>query len=113
TPLLLSSGARTRDAAHQALLVVTALLSLSGAIVFMDAPIAAWLGLAALALQLGPGRHRLPGGALVLSAALFVALCASAAVFGYNPFAARPALQWIVGLTALGAGVALRPRDDR
>lgn len=113
TPLLLSSGARTRDAAHQALLVVTALLSLSGAIVFMDAPIAAWLGLAALALQLGPGRHRLPRGALVLCAALFVGLCAAAALFGYNPFAARPSLQWIVGLTALGAGVALRPRDDR
>ena len=113
TPLLLSSGARTRNAAHQALLVVTALLSLSGGIVFMDAPIAAWLGLAALALQLGPGRHRLPGGALVPCAALFVALLSVAALFGYNPFAARPSLQWIVGLSALGAGVALRPRDDR
>jgi O-antigen ligase len=113
TPLLLSSGARTRDAARQSLLVVTALVSLSGAIVFMDAPIAAWLGLAALALELGPGRERLPSGTLTLLAGLFVALCAVAAIVGYNPFAARPALQWIVGLAALGAAVALQPRDGR
>ena len=113
TPLLLSSGARTRDAAQQALLVVVALLSLSGAIVFMDPPIAAWLGLVALVLQLRPGSHRLPAGALVVLAAAFVALCAVAALLGHNPFASRPSLQWLIGLAALGAAVALQPRDDR
>jgi len=113
TPMLLSSGARTRDAAQQALLVVVALLSLSGAIVFMDPPIAAWLGLVALVLQLRPGSHRLPAGALVLLAAAFVALCAAAALLGHNPFASRPSLQWLIGLAALGAAVALQPRDDR
>lgn len=113
TPLLLASGARTRDASQQSLLVVTALLSLSGAIVFMDAPIAAWLGLIALALQIRPGHHRLPGTLLVVSASLVVLLCALAAVVGHNPFAARPSLQLIVGLAALGAAVALQPRDER
>jgi len=111
TPLLLSSGARTRDTAQQALLAVTASTSLSGAIVFMDAPTAAWLGLLALALQLRPGSHRLPGGATVALAAAFVGLCITASMIGHNPIAARPALQWILALTALGAAVAVRPRD--
>ena len=112
-PLLLSSGARTRDAAQQVLLVVVALFSLSGAIVFMDAPVAAWLGLVALVLQIRPGCHRLPRATLVLLGTAFVALCAAAALFGHNPFAARASLQWIIGLAALGAAVALQPRDDR
>lgn len=113
TPLLLSRGALRRDDAWLTTLFVIAATALVGSVLFLAAPMAAWLGLLALAANLDARHLGLPRRALTAWAALFLALMLLAARLGHDAYASWPSAQWLVALGALTAAIAVRPRDER
>lgn len=113
TPLLLARGAAARDDRWLTVLFVVAALSLEGAVLFLQPSMAAWLGVLALAMQLDPRHLGLPRRALLALVLLFAAALALAARLGHDPYASWPSVQWLAGLAALAAALAVRPRDQR
>ncbi|MHC5209781.1 MAG: O-antigen ligase family protein [Planctomycetota bacterium] len=113
TPLLLSRGATNRDDAWLGVLFVVAATTLGGSVLFLEPPTAAWLGMLALSLALDKQHLCPPRRALTALAALFVAILLVSSRFGHDPFSSWPSVQWLIGLSALAAAVAARPRDER
>ncbi len=110
-PLLLRLGARRAQAADQALMLVLGLLSLSGALLLLDAPTALALALLALLLQIAAG-GRLPNRSPMATAAgAVVLLLAVATALGSSRLHGQPSMTWIAAGAALALATAWRPRD--
>lgn len=111
TPLLLSRSGAHLDAADQALLLTLGLTASSGAALLLSGPVALVLAGLALLMQWRAG-GRLPAlGRLTLVAGALVALLVVAGLLAPDPFAARPAVAWILAFAGLGLAIAARPRD--
>ncbi len=112
-PLVLARHGTRLGRAESALLVAVFCTTLSGALLLLSPAFALGLGLLAAIFALRPEIVPFWRHPLALLAVLFALLMIMASLHGHNPFAARPSLQWILALLALGAAVALRPRDER
>jgi len=110
TPLGLAVGRGRLDAADQTLVLVVALLTLTGAPLQLEAPLALGLGALPLLMLLASGRFVFPRSPLLAAAGALVAVVGLSTWHGDNPLAAVPSFTWTLTLALVGLAVAGRPR---